>query len=103
MGVLKRLGGIIWEGVAALTGQEHSQVYSVIREQSSLFLTGFTSLCCRLKSYMVFILDVLKELGSGLKLLAAYCTYILHLRVSQLCLNANKIWKVCHTEGVWAA
>lgn len=53
-------GGIMWEGVAALTGQEHSQVYSVIREQSSLFLTGFTSLWCRLESNVVFVLDVLE-------------------------------------------
>lgn len=50
----------MWEGVAALTGQEHSQVYSVIREQSSLFLTGFTSLWCRLESNVVFVLDVLE-------------------------------------------
>lgn len=91
MGVLKRLGGIIWEGVAALTGQEHSQVYSVIREQSSLFLTGFTSLCCRLESYVVLVFDVLEELGAGLEILAAHSTFVLLLRVSQLCPNANKV------------
>lgn len=85
-------GGIIWEGVAALTGQEHSQVYSVIREQSSLFLTGFTSLCCRLESYVVLVFDVLEELGAGLEILAAHCTFVLLLRVSQLCPNANKVY-----------
>lgn len=99
MGVLKRLGGIIWEGVAALTGQEHSQVYSVIREQSSLFLTGFTSLRCRLESYVVFVLDVLEELGARLEILVAHCTFVLHLRVSQLCPNANKIGESLSYRG----
>lgn len=91
--------GIIWEGVSALTGQEHSQVYSVIREQSSLFLTGFTSLRCRLKSYVVFVLDVLEELGAGLEILVAHCTFVLHLRVSQLCPNANNIGESLSYRG----
>lgn len=99
IGVLKWLGGIIWEGVAALTGQEHSQVYSVTREQSSLFLTGFTSLRCRLESYVVFVFDVLEELGAGLEILAAHCTFVLHLRVSQLCPNANNTAKSLSYRG----
>lgn len=67
-------------------------MYSVIREQSSLLLTGFTSLCCRLESYVVFVSDVLEEFGAGLKILVAHCAFVLFLRVSQLCPNANKIW-----------
>lgn len=35
-GVFERLGDIIWKGVAALTRQDHSKVYLVTREQSSL-------------------------------------------------------------------
>lgn len=66
-------------------------MYSVIREHSSL-LTGFTSLCCRLESYVVLVPDVLEEFGAGLEILVAHCAFVLCLRVSQLCPNANKIW-----------
>jgi hypothetical protein len=75
--------GIIWSGVSALTGQEHSHLNTVTREHSSLFLTGFASGCCRLEAYVVLISDVLEEFGAGVKVLVAHCTFVLDLCVSQ--------------------